>query len=54
MELNLEVKDKMPLLQTENGNWGVRVLVGRLDIEVSNNYPVEKLSMLLERLVKEC
>jgi len=41
-------------LQNRNASWGVKICGGNIEIEVDTDYPVEKLVILLERLVKQC
>jgi len=52
LEFKLGIEASKPLLQNRNDNWGIRIRGGELDIEVSADYPVEKLAVLIGKLVK--
>ncbi|MCL1810573.1 MAG: hypothetical protein FWG42_12530 [Clostridiales bacterium] len=40
--------------QKAAASWGVKIRGGNIEIEVDADYPVEKLVILIERLVKQC
>ena len=54
MELEPVHKGIATGLQHEDSCWGMRIRNGGLEIEVSANYPVEKLAALIEKLVAQC
>lgn len=40
--------------QKQDADWGVRIRSGNIDIDVNIDYPIEKLAILIGKLVKEC
>ena len=52
IEFKLVTEEENPPEKTSCDNWGIRIRSGDLDIEVSADYPVEKLTDLIVKLVK--
>ena len=52
IEFSLGAKVVTSPEKTSGENWGIRIRGGDMDIEVSADYPVEKLAVLIGKLVK--
>jgi len=52
IEFKLGAETVDPPEKASGDNWGIRIRGGDLDIEVSADYPVEKLAVLIGKLVK--
>jgi len=53
IELNPVKKSEPELPKKEEICWGIKIRGGGIEIEVNSNYSVEKLTSLIERLVKQ-
>ena len=54
MELRSVAEEEKPPVEKGNNSLGIRIRGGDLDIEVSADYPVDKLAELIGKLVKVC
>jgi len=53
IELNPVKKTDLKLDKNDDVCWGIKICGNGIEIEVNSNYPVEKLTTLIERLVKQ-
>jgi len=54
IELNLPTESVMPMERSERADYGIRIRCSNVEIEISSNYPDEKLVSLIGKLVSIC